>query len=151
MPTIPDMEYSEISCPESGAFTVRNRRVYVRYKVDLTAAVWPAGEEDEPRQKDTMVMSCARTAVVDNMSLSGTCFITRGLFRPGTLLWIRLRLGAQTYQIKAIVRRFTPQQVTGHRCYAYGVQFVRSEQTPVALAAIARFLQTVRQKLPEFN
>lgn len=117
------------------------QRRFNRHSVALTVAVWLTDPNDCEERVNRVMLSQPRTAFIEDLSMSGLRLTSSASFPIRSVVGIRLRLGAQTFQVEALVQRRTARQVSGKRCYECGVQFVRSKETPEALIHIANYLK----------
>ncbi|MGO8670302.1 MAG: PilZ domain-containing protein [Capsulimonadaceae bacterium] len=83
-------------------------------------------------------------AFIDNMSLNGLSFQSQYSYPVDTSVWIRLRVGSKTCQLKGVVRRVSTVVNAGSRNYHCGIQFVRSQQTTHGQAVVAGYFDQQR-------
>src|SRR5579875_2610248 len=88
-----------------------DQRRFERHKVGLTATVWLIDMNDCEEGGNKAMLSQPRTAFIEDLSLSGVLFVSYSAFPIGSIVGIRIRLGAQSLQVEAIVRRRLIQQV----------------------------------------
>ena len=116
------------------------RRVYRRYPLEFAVEVWPDAE-DAQAQTHNAEQFRPRRAVLDNLSLSGLFFFTGRAYPLDAVLWVRVRLGLHTHEVKGVVRRTTVRNHAGQHLHGCGLQFVRCPQTSQFIAAVAVFLE----------
>lgn len=125
------------------------QRRFSRHGVTLTVTVWLADANGCDEPANTVMLSQPRTAFIDDLSMSGLRFVSPAAFPLHSVVGVRLRLGARSFSLEALVQWRAAQWVSGKRCHGCGVQFVRTRDTPEALICIAKYLKNLRrQALP---
>lgn len=110
--------------------TDNSLRAFRRHAVTLSALVHAENGKSTP----------ARTASVEDISLSGLFFVCQWAFPLDSVVSVQMRLGTVAICVLAVVRRQTLLHVAGKRCYGCGVQFVRTEKAGQSLQHIIHYL-----------
>ena len=80
---------------------------------------------------------------VTNLSATGLHFISIVKYDPQQHVWLSIALAGRLTVIRGkIVRRITAN-VDTKECFGYGVQFLKSDLAPPAVAAIIEYLQSL--------
>lgn len=136
----------EMADPDEGSNDEQRR--FRRHGVSLAVNVWLADADNCDEQVNKIILSQPRTAFVDDLSVSGLRFVAPVAFPVHSVVGVRLRLGGRTFQLEGLVRWRDTQWVSGKRCYEYGLQFSRTQDTPEAVLCIAKYVTGARLASP---
>lgn len=117
-----------------------DKRTWRRFNIELTILVEPVNEDEEAETDRRPGRSRQNTALVTDVSMKGLFFIGAVVYDVGTLLDIQLTLGTQRYSLRGVVARQEDRQLPGRTAHGCGVEFVRSENTKIAIPAIANYI-----------
>ena len=111
-------------------------------RLGCAAVVWAAPVSEDAPHAHADGDAGLRVVRIESLSLSGLAFISLHAYALDTPVWVRVRLGAKTCQFKGVVRRASAVTRAGRAWRLYGVQFVRSQQTAHAVAAVSLFIES---------
>lgn len=129
--------------------TLFEQRQFERHQVALTVTAWLEESDGCAEVVNKTLLAEPRTACIEDLSVSGLRFVSTAAFPIGSIVGLRLRLGARSFGMQAIVRRRFVFHLSGKRCFACGVQFTHTADTRAAVPAIARYLKSLLPPVKE--
>ncbi len=118
-----------------------DQRAWRRYPVSMTVLVRRVPEQNGRSEWEQARRCPVISGLVTNISLSGVVFVSPRPYAPGSLVEIQISLGANTYPVRAVVKRGQVLLLPGRRVFQCAAQMVRGEEADRFIPTVAKYLQ----------
>ena len=121
--------------------TAEDARAFRRFGVEIPASAWPTSELSIEPERSGQPSWCI-SIVIKDVSISGMSFLSTEALDLGTKMLVMLRIEAQSYPVRAIVRRCLQDRIDLGK-FLVGVQFLNTEETMTTIPILIAYLRSL--------
>jgi len=123
-----------------------DKRHFTRLSSDLKAelTIVPDPQDEDAIFAEKHLMSSVVS--ITNLSATGLHFVSLVKYEPHQHVWLSIDLGVKNALIRGKIVRRTSGRPDEKSALGYGVQFLKSDLAPTAIAIIIEYLQSTIQK-----